>query len=439
MQPRLHIGAIPRVRHCNALHLPDPSGKPHKTDRKGDVKPPVPLCPLTLPGMPDMKTLTSLLAGAALMTLLPGVAAANNSDMSFAVHDIVVTSNIPIVNISVRNMSPSPDPAMRNLRVTSPRPSLNVSGQVWCKSFQNAHTRADAAQVRFGNAALSSSPNGADIVPLGTWSHSPVANLGGDETLRNFNINAPMDFPDSWNGGMSLGFNPVREVEQRLQQYVQNGAGSAADFLRVDDVFVTTVKMNAVGWCEYDSQNLSNRRYAGYRQVDVQVHIFYHGDPDIQDQPAVGVGSRGTVQAPPTGRGPAYAPPPARRGRDAAPPRRRTPSSRQGGADVREPAPDPQAAADVYIKIPDIDGEDSEALLVPAIQRQQEPQEEDSRASRAQDDAEPQSSGAGSALGDTIRREAARAAVGMLLGSVRAPTGSRERARPAPPARRPGQ
>lgn len=383
-----------------------------------------------------MKNLTSILAGAALIALAPGVAAADSLDLSFAVHDIVVTSNIPIVNISVRNLSPSPDPAMRNLRVTSPTPALNVSGQVWCKSFQHAQTRADAAQIMYGNASLATSPNGADILPLGTWSSSPVVQLGGDETLRNFAINAPINFPDHWNGGITLNFNPVHIVEERLQQYVQNGAGSAADFLRVDDVFVTTIKMNAVGWCEYDTENGPNRRYAGYRQIDVQVHIFYHGDPDIQDQPAVGVGSGGTVQAPPSGRGPSYAPPTGRPGRDT-PPRRARPS-RQGGGDVDRPDPAPQAASDMYLKIPDIDGESGEALIVPAVQRQQD-QEEESRAPRADDEAGSPSAGAGSALGDTIRREAARAAVGLLLGSVRAPTGSSARAQPARPAPRPGR
>ncbi|MDO1558646.1 hypothetical protein Q0812_04285 [Brevundimonas sp. 2R-24] len=252
-----------------------------------------------------MKTSNLLLAGV-LFALTPMTAGANSSDMSFAVHDILVTSNVPAINISVRNMSQSTDPAMRDLRVTSQTPVLNVRGQVWCKSFQNAHTRADAARVMFGNAALASSPNGADIVPIGTWSHSPLAQLGGDETIRNFNINAPVNFENHWNGGVTLSFNPVRVVEERMEQFVQNGAGTEADFLRVDDVFETTIKMNAVGWCEYESQNIQGR-YAGYRQIDVPVHIFYHGDPDIADAGPT-VASPGAVRAPATRPGPSYAP-----------------------------------------------------------------------------------------------------------------------------------
>lgn len=368
-----------------------------------------------------MKTLTSLLAGAALMALTSAPAAADDTDLSFAVHDILVTSNIPAINISVRNLSPSPFPSMRNLRVTSPTPSLNVTGQVWCKSFQNAHTRADEAQVLFGNASVVSAPDGADILEIGTWSASPVAQLGGNETLRNYNINAPVNFPDHWNGGISFGLNPVREVEERMQQYVQNGAGTEADFLRQDDVFETTIKMNAVGWCEYDSQNLSNKRYAGLRQIEVPVHIFYHGDEDIQDQIGT-VGSSGTVQAPPSGR----------RGREAAPPSRRTSPSRQGAADTLRPD-STQESATGYIHIDGVDGESSEeSLLLPAVQRQQEPPE--TRGDQPQAD-RPRTDG----IGDTIRREAARAAIGALFGSVRAPRGSGSRDRqppPPPPGRR---
>ena len=370
-----------------------------------------------------MKILTSLLAGATLIALTPAIAAADDSDMSVAVHDIRVTSNIPAINISVRNLSPSPFPGMRNLRVTSPRPVIRVAGQVWCKAFQSAHIRADAAQVMFGNASLHSLPEGgAGVHPLGIWSSSPIQALGGDELLRNYNINAPVDFPETWEGGISLFFNPVYEVEQRMKQFVQNGGGTEADFLRVDDVFETTIKMNAVGWCDYDSGS-HQYRFAGYRQIDVPVHIFYHGDPDIEDQ-VTAVGSPGTIQAPPPPPGPSFAPPPGRRGRDQAPPPRRRDRERE-----REPQ---EARGDVFIAIPDIDGEDSEALIVPAVQRQQDPVEartEDDRR-RTDDDR------GGSTLGDTIRREAARAAIGALLGSGRSSRESRPQARPAPPRSR---
>jgi hypothetical protein len=434
------------------------------------------------------------LIGAALIALAPTAAAASDAEMSFAIHDVSVTSNIPALNISVRNMSPSGLPAQRNLRVTSPKPMLSVAGQVWCKSFNAAHTRAASARVLFGNAHVVSSPDGADIYPIGAWSSSPMVNLGADETLRNYSINAAVDFPDHWAGGVSLGFNPVKIVEERMQQFVQNGAGSQADFLRTDDVFETTITLNAVGWCEYESQNIEGR-YAGVRRIEVPVHIFYHGDPDIEDTAAV-VQSGGALQAPPPPPGPSYAP--GQQGRRGAPARRgqyppdggsnvRRPSGAEAAAllvpavqRVREQSAEETAAADVFIKIPDIEGESAEgraiprrqdlsrdtaanarrlsedetaALLVPAIQAAREP------ASRAASEggvfvasgdvdgdgaAQRQTAGEtrggrldaadtthdqGSGLREVVVREGVRAVAGWLLGSRRDEDRSSGRAR----------
>ena len=342
-----------------------------------------------------MKIMTSILAGATLIALTPEAALANGPDMSFAVHDITVSSNIPAVNISVRNMSPSANPAQRDLRVTSPTPVLNVSGQVWCKSFQNAHTRADAARVMFGNAALTSSNDGVDVFPIGTWSSSPVEELGPDETLRNYSIQAPVNFPDHWTGGFTLGFNPVREVEERMEQFVQNGAGTEADFMRVDDVFETTITMNAVGWCDYDGQNVQGR-YAGLRPIQVPVHIFYHGDPDIEDEVAA-VGTANTVHAPTPGREPTIS---------------RRQSRRETAPRVREPARDRAGRAGVSIAVGDINNDEATALLVPAVQRNHETAPADEDAPRC------------APIVDTIRREAARAAIGLLLGSNRSGRGT---------------
>ena len=377
-----------------------------------------------------MKILTALMTGAALIVLTPALVIADDSAMSFPVHDIIVSSNIPALNISVRNQSQSTNPAQRNLRVVSQAPVVNVAGQVWCKSFQNAQTRADSARVVFGNGGLASAPGGANF--LGGWSPSPVVELGGDEEVRNYTINAPVNLPDQ--GAVWIGFNPVNHVEERLQNFVQNGAGSEADFLRVDDVFETTIKVNVVGWCEYEGQNVQGR-YAGYRQIEVPVHIFYHGDPDIQDV-IVGVGSANTLQAPVPWPGPSFSPgQPSRR---AKPPARRTPPARGSESRTRYPtsgaaaallAPvvkrvqrvqqrvrppiqpaDPQGGAlqgGVSIATGDVNGDSTIALLVPAVQKMQE-----APPAAAQ---EPGCAG----LGSTLRREAARAVFGMLLGSGR--------------------
>lgn len=369
-----------------------------------------------------MKTLTALVTGATLVALTPNIVVADDSAMSFPVHDIIVSSNIPALNISVRNQSQSTDPAQRNLRVVSQTPVVRAAGQVWCKSFQNAETRADAAQVTFGNGRLASAPGGANF--LGGWSASPVVDLGGNEEVRNYSINAPVNFPD--NGAASLGFNPVNHVEQRLQNFVQNGAGSEADFLRVDDVFETTIKVNVVGWCDYEGQNVQGR-YAGFRQIDVPVHIFFHGDPDIEDV-IVGVGTANTLQAPT----------PGQPGRRATPPTRRAPPARGNDARTRQPtraaAPaiqasmakrvqrvqqrirppaqpaDPQGAAaqgGLSIASGDLNGDGTVGLLLPAVQKMHEPPAAAARESTCSD------------LGSTLRREAARAVVGALFGSGR--------------------
>lgn len=238
---------------------------------------------------------TILLTGATAL-FATSAALADSTDFSFPVHDIIVTSNIPAVNISVRNMSASTDPADRDLRMVSADPVFHVTGQVWCKSYNTANTAAERARIVFGNANVVSAPSGADLLPMGTWGPSQFQTFNGNHTLENFSIQTTLDLPSSWNGGLNLGtFNPVQHIEGRLEHYLEQGAGSEADFLRVDDVFETTITLNAVGWCSYNSQNTSGE-YAGLRAIQVPVHIFYHGDPDIQDV-ITPYGGAGTVAA----------------------------------------------------------------------------------------------------------------------------------------------
>ncbi|GJL97877.1 MAG: hypothetical protein DHS20C06_16940 [Hyphobacterium sp.] len=210
---------------------------------------------------------------------------ADQTDFSFPVHDILITSNVPTVNISVRNMSNSTDPEDRDLRVVSSTPVIPVTGQVWCKSYDHAETAALRAQIMFGNVNIVSEQGGAGPLMIGPFSASGFDTFNGTHELENFAIDAALEFPDSFDRHALVNldpFNPVRVVENRMEQYVENDAGSEADFMRVDDVFETQVTLNAVGWCDYDSNN-TNGEYAGARGVPVTVTIFYHGDADIQD------------------------------------------------------------------------------------------------------------------------------------------------------------
>ncbi|MEN0651439.1 MULTISPECIES: hypothetical protein [Hyphobacterium] len=343
-----------------------------------------------------MKTL--LLAGAMALASTPALA--DQTDLSFPVHDIIITSNIPAVNISVRNMSASTDPAQRNLRMVSADPVIQVNGQVWCKSYNTADTAALRARVVYGDAHVVAAHNGADLLAIGPWSPSPVQSFSGTHTLENVAINSTMNLPDSWNGGVNLaGFNPVEFVEGRLEHFVAQNAGSEADFLRIDDVFVTTVTLNLVGWCSYDSQNVSGE-YAGLRAVEVPVHVFYHGDPDIQDV-VTQYGGAGTVaaQQPPRSRGVTRA-----NGADTRPPARAVTPARaeyRGGVNVASG----DVNGDGYEDAPQggAGGFDAAgmaaALLLPAVQNNQDEEELPCRVREEQP--------AGQRLG--------RAALGMLI------------------------
>lgn len=295
-------------------------------------------------------SLKHTLIGGLALSALSAPAFADQTDFSFPVHDIIVTSNIPAVNISVRNMSASTDPADRDLRMVSADPVFHVTGQVWCKSFNQAQTAAERARIVFGNANVVSSQNGADLLPLGTWGTSQAQTFNGNHTLENFSIQTTLDLPSSWNGGLNLStFNPVEHVEDRLEHYLEQGAGSEADFLRVDDVFEATITLNAVGWCSYASQNTSGE-YAGLRAIEVPVHIFYHGDPDIQDV-ITPYGGSGTVAA--------QVPSRARdrittSGSGATPPARNNTPARSGPNRVRP------------------DNEEARGLLLPAVQQARE-------------------------------------------------------------------
>lgn len=342
-----------------------------------------------------------LLAGA--MTLASTPALADQTDLSFAVHDIIITNNIPAVNISVRNMSGSTDPAQRDLRMVSADPVIQVNGQVWCKSFNTADTAALRARVMYGNANVVAAQNGADVYPIGPWSQSAFQNFPGTHTLENVSIQSTMDLPDNWNGGPNFsGFNPVEFVEGRLEHFLAQNAGSEADFLRVDDVFVTSVTLNLVGWCSYQSQNIQGE-YAGLRAIEVPVHIFYHGDPDIQDV-ITQYGGAGTVaaQQPPRARGVTRT-----RGADIQPPARTSrPQAARYSGGVRVAAGD--LNGDGYADQPQnpqggFDAADMAAgLLLPAVQ----PAYEEQRPCVVREE-----QGTGERLG--------RAALGLLIRSQR--------------------
>ncbi|WP_421790776.1 hypothetical protein [Hyphobacterium sp.] len=249
------------------------------------------------------KLKTVLLGGLGLSFLATASASADGTDFSFPVHDILVTQHTPSISITVRNIANSTDPADRNLRVVSGETEIvNVRGQVWCKSYDFAETAALRAHGMPTHIDIVSAPGGGAIPsPFLFGSDMPdhTQMFNGTDTLENFDIDMPLEIPQDWdaNALVDIGwFNPVREVEEHLQLFTENNAGSEADFLRQDDVFEVQLPISAVGWCQYDSGTIDND-YAGARYFTVIARIFYQGDDDIQDVIRT-VGGAGNVAAP---------------------------------------------------------------------------------------------------------------------------------------------
>ena len=139
------------------------------------------------------------------------------------------------------------------------------------------------------------------------------------------------------------GFNPVREVEEHLEIFVENNAGTEADFLRQDDVFEIQLPISAVGWCNYNSGNLDND-YAGARYVTVTARIFYQGDDDIQNVIGTVSGGSGEIAAPVPNRARETT---TTRGSSSTPPARDTRPARAGSDgpnDIRSAEDDSEAA-----------------------------------------------------------------------------------------------
>lgn len=291
-----------------------------------------------------MKPMKTLLLAASALAFAPTAAApalANGSDhIPFAFHDILVTGPQPVINISVRNMAASTDPEDRDLRVTaSNADGVEITGQIWCANPNT--TEALRAQIIYGQVIV----HGNELMGWGAYSPSDVQVLQGSGNLKNFEISAPLLHDDEGGeDGLFGGFNPVNAVENRLENFLENNAGSEADFLRVDDVFELDLRANAIGWCDYQSQNIQGE-YVGFQSFDVKVRIFYHGDEDIQDV-ITALGQPGSLAAPVPGRARARA---TTRGAETAPPARSSRPARatpaRSGRDNkmlqdRQPAPD---------------------------------------------------------------------------------------------------
>lgn len=282
-----------------------------------------------------MKLATLLLSAGALCAFGGAATLADEVELSFAVEDITIANYVPEIMVTVRNLSTSIDPANRNLQTVSANPAIHLTGTLICKDL-NASNLATGAEIVVGDTYLTQTQAGRVPERMGIWAEEPPGAVFNNGTrVGHYDLDLEVDMDDSFDRHalIHLGFHPVKFVEERLQQYVANGAGSEADFLRVDDVFETTIPVSAIGYCLYHSEGMQGL-YAGIRTIDLKLRIFYQGDPDIEDM--VYTGMPGTVQAAPSrARGTLG----AARGGEASPPARSTPAPAAPARSRPQPRP----------------------------------------------------------------------------------------------------
>ncbi|WP_300531506.1 hypothetical protein [Maricaulis sp.] len=230
-----------------------------------------------------MKYLTTILLAGAAMTALCQPALAQESDYANGIDRIELQSNIPPLMITIRNMAASTDPADRDLQVISDNPQFTVSGRMFCEVFgPGDYGRAEEMQASFGGTVfLHSTGAGTPVQTTFTyWGESQ--DYSGQYPAADFELVLEMDVPRQASNLVSFTWNPVDYVEYRMEQFIANNAGTAADFLRQDDVFNHQIRLNLVGHCLYNSGSGDKVR-GGYERIAVPVNIFYQGDPDIRD------------------------------------------------------------------------------------------------------------------------------------------------------------
>lgn len=206
--------------------------------------------------------------------------ASDQTDWPVGIASISIVSATPTVHVTVQNLSNSTSPDERELFSVSAAPAYALSGQVFCKGIMGGTTRLVKSQLLFGTPVVTTTDHGTMIWPVGVWDASdPIAHQGNISSA-DVHFDHAIDLPGSWNGGLHLGFNPVKMVEDRLATHVANG-GSAADFLRQDDVFEVKIPVNLVGECQNTSTH-GVHNYEGYTRRWITAAIFYRGDPEIE-------------------------------------------------------------------------------------------------------------------------------------------------------------
>jgi hypothetical protein len=230
-----------------------------------------------------MSTLTRLALVAPLaLSLSTTAVASDTSDLPMGIASIPILSATPNIFITVENVSGSTKLEHRKLKVTSPDPPFSLSGQVFCKAILSGSTRLVESRVVFGDpVVLTGGSLGSELFEVNVWDATDPVTFQGNISSSNVAFQHDVDIPKTWNGGLFLGFNPSKVVEDELAMYASSG-GSAADFLRQDHVFAVPISVNLVGACE-STTSYGVHLWEGYTRRKITAHVFYKGDPDIED------------------------------------------------------------------------------------------------------------------------------------------------------------
>jgi hypothetical protein len=219
---------------------------------------------------------------ATLPLMLASPAHADEAQWPLGIASIPILSATPSIHIAVENVSASTSPLHRKLANVSPPPAYSLSGQVFCKAILGGTTRLVESQVMFGTPTIWSTNVSTQIFKIGVWDETAPIQYEGNISSANVQFQHALDVPETWNGGLvTLGFNPVKVVEDHLASYVASG-GSAADFLRHDQVFEVPVAVNLVGVCK-NTSSLGVHTFAGLTRRWITAFVLYKGDPRIQD------------------------------------------------------------------------------------------------------------------------------------------------------------
>lgn len=182
----------------------------------------------------------------------------------------------PSIAVSVENISGSADVEDRVFAVTSAAPLVHGDGVFACPEG----TAATSAQLLFGTVVQGQGL----VMPFAVWDESPPQLYAGGR-FGAFDLDHDVDLELEWDPQVDIltfAFNAAKVVEDHFGKAEAANADMVA-WMQFDQVFVDSFPMNAVVTCHGPGGDV-----LGVDGVEVEVSIFFHGDPNIDYQPVAG-------------------------------------------------------------------------------------------------------------------------------------------------------